>query len=47
MKKADFIILSAVFGVLLLLFVCRKDIDFMLQGKGRALLSTLSTNCPD
>lgn len=43
MKKADFIILSAVFGVLLLLFACRKDIDFMLQGKEAPPSAVLET----
>lgn len=33
MKKADFIRLSLAFAVLLLLFACRKDIDFVIQGK--------------
>lgn len=43
MKKADFIILSAVFGILLLLFACRKDIDFMLQGKEAPPSAVLET----
>src|SRR5690606_26186667 len=33
MKKGDFIKISLAFGVLLLLFACRKDIDFVIQGK--------------